>query len=88
MIIAEHKTDLIAEYADEVLIFEKGRLTNSGNTNHILASPDLIGRGVLPPQAALLSNKLKQYGISFDSIPITYDQALIVINRLLHTEKR
>lgn len=88
VIIAEHKTDLIAEYADEVLIFEKGRLANSGNTNHILASPELIDRGVLPPQAALLSNKLKQYGISFDSIPITYDQALIAINRLLHTEKR
>ncbi|MBC5689531.1 ABC transporter ATP-binding protein [Mediterraneibacter sp. NSJ-55] len=88
VIIAEHKTDLIAEYADEVLIFEKGRLTNRGNINHILSSPDLIDRGVLPPQAALLSNKLKQYGISFDSIPITYDQALNVINRLLHTEKR
>lgn len=73
--------DLVAEYADEVLVFQKGRLAASGETAKLLSDMSLLKSGVLLPQAARLGNLLKEMGFPLDRIPVTEEQAVNLIQR-------
>ena len=81
VILVEHKMDLVAEYADEVLVFHKGRLAASGETAKLLSDMSLLKSGVLLPQAARLGNLLKEMGFPLDRIPVTEEQAVNLIQR-------
>lgn len=81
VILVEHKMDLVAEYADEVLVFQKGRLAASGETAKLLSDMSLLKSGVLLPQAARLGNLLKEMGFPLDRIPVTEEQAVNLIQR-------
>lgn len=86
VILIEHKVDLIAEYADEVLVFEKGELIRSGAKQEVLTDISLMERGVQLPQVAVLGNKLVQRGLKLEYIPITSRQATEVIGKLIGKE--
>lgn len=81
VILVEHKMDLIAEYADEVLVFQNGRLAASGETEKLLSDKSLLNMGVTLPQAARLGNLLKEMGFPLDRIPITEAQVVELIQR-------
>ena len=74
IILVEHKIDLIAEYADEVFVLNKGRIIKSGLTQDVLSDISLLDSGVQLPQIALLGNELRKCGIELPYIPITERQ--------------
>lgn len=84
VILVEHKIDLIAEYADEVLVFQDGELISSGSTSEVLSDISLLEKGVQLPQASILGNKLIEAGVELDYIPVTEAQACEVINKVLN----
>lgn len=86
VILVEHKVDLIAEYADEVLVFGGGELIRSGAKQEVLTDISLMERGVQLPQMAILGNKLSERGLKLDYIPITGAQAKEVIGKLIGRE--
>lgn len=88
IILVEHKIDLIAEYADEVLVFEKGHLIKSGDKEKILSDISLLDRGVSLPQVAILGAKLKEKGFPLRKIPVTEDQAVRLIRESLKEGKQ
>lgn len=90
IIIAEHKTDWIAEYADEVLLLDKGRVYDKGNKTRILSNPALEEIGIMPPQVTLLCQKLRESGMPITTLPTTYAQTKTVLEKLLFpiVEKR
>ena len=90
IIIAEHKTDWIAEYVDEVVLLEKGRVYDKGNKTRILSNPALEEIGIMPPQVTLLCQKLRESGIPIITLPTTYAQTKTVLEKLLFpiVEKR
>jgi energy-coupling factor transport system ATP-binding protein len=58
IILAEHKLEPVATYADRVLILADGRLTADGAPREVLARPDLVELGLAPTrytQAAALA---------------------------------
>jgi len=75
IILVEHKVDLIAEYADEVLVLKNGKLIAQGKPEDILSDMSLPEQGVALPQVAVLGNMLRQKGFPIDRIPITEKQA-------------
>lgn len=81
VILVEHKMDLMAEYADEILVFQKGRLTASRETARLLSELSLLEMGVLMPQATRLGILLKEMGFPLDHIPVTEEQAVELIQR-------
>ena len=83
IILVEHKIDLIAEYADEVLVFEGGRLIKSGDKEKILSDMSLLDRGVALPQVAILGAKLREKGFPLEKIPVTEEQAVRMIGKSL-----
>lgn len=79
IILVEHKIDLIAEYADEVLVLQGGNLIAAGNKADVLSDMTLLEKGVQLPQVAILGSKLKEKGLPLSTIPVTEKQAVEVI---------
>ena len=78
IVLVEHKIDLIAEYADEVIVLKDAEVIAKGNTSEILSDITLMDKGVLIPQVAILGNKLKEKGLPISKIPVTEKEAVEV----------
>ena len=83
IILIEHKVDLLAEYADEILVLRDSELIKKGSKQTILSEISLLKENVQLPQMAILGNELKKRGLSIDQIPITESQAVKVIEGIL-----
>jgi energy-coupling factor transport system ATP-binding protein len=83
IILVEHKIDLIAEYADETLVFKDGRMIAAGEKEEILTDMSLLDQEIAIPQVAILGTKLREKGLQLDYIPITEKQAIEVISKAL-----
>ena len=83
IVLVEHKIDLIAEYADEVIVFKDSEVIAKGDKEAILSDITLMDKGVLIPQVAILGNILKQKGFPISKIPVTEKQAVEVFSAAL-----
>jgi energy-coupling factor transport system ATP-binding protein len=88
IILAEHKTDLIAEYADEVIVLEQGTVIRAGGKQEVLSDGVLADAGVSPPGAASLGTELSRMGVPLEYIPVTEAQSARVIGNLLGIRDR
>ena len=82
----EHKVDLIAEYADEVIALKEGRIIRKGAAADVLSDLSLMEQGVQLPQVAVLCNELRKKGVSFSKVPVTKAQAAAEIRKLMKKE--
>ena len=87
IILVEHKIDLIAEYADEVIAFKDGKVIANGKAEDVLSDVSLMKQGVNLPQVALLGQALKDKGLNIEKIPVTEKQAIEVISKALKERK-
>lgn len=83
VILVEHKVDLVAEYADEVLVLRNGELIRSGDRRTVLSDMTLLEQGVQLPQMAILGNKLRAAGLPLDTIPVTEREARELIGNVM-----
>ena len=88
IILVEHKIDLIAEYADEVIVLKDGAMIAKGDKKEILADMSLLEQGVALPQVAILGRKLQERGLPLSTIPVTEKQAVEVIEKALKERNR
>ena len=71
IILVEHKIELIAEYADEVLALEEGKLIRHGEKHEVLSDLSLLERDIELPQSVILVDELRKQGISIAEKVIT-----------------
>lgn len=83
IILVEHKIDLIAEYADEVLVLKGGKLIAGGDKAQVLSDVSLMEKGVQLPQVAILGSRLKEKGFPISEIPVTEKRAVELISAAL-----
>lgn len=83
IILVEHKVDLLAEYADEILVLKDGELIRSGPKQEILSDMQLLEKNVQLPQMSILGNELRKMGLAVDELPITEEQAEAVVRQCL-----
>ena len=84
IILVEHKIDLIAEYADEVLVLRGGKLIAGGDKAQVLSDISLMEQGVQLPQRAILGSRLKEKGFPISEIPVTEKRAVEIISAALN----
>lgn len=82
IILVEHKVDLMAEYADEVIAMKDGEIIACGPTHEVLSDTSLLDRGVALPQSALIGNALKEHGFDFDVVPVLEEEAVEQISKI------
>ena len=76
VVIVEHEVEVIASYADRVIVLDKGQIVSSGNVNDIFSDIDsLDGIGVRPPQVTAIASGLEKKGYHFENLPVTLDGA-------------
>ena len=83
VVLVEHKVDLLAEFADEIIVFKGGEMIRFGDKQAILSDLTLEQQGVQLPQFAILGDRLVQQGLPLDYIPITESQAIEVIGKAI-----
>jgi energy-coupling factor transporter ATP-binding protein EcfA2 len=64
ILIAEHKTDLLAGMCDEVIALETGRIVARGAAADVLGDESLESRGVAPPSDIMLRRLASAAGVS------------------------
>ena len=67
ILLVEHKTDVLARIADEVVVLEQGAVALSGPATPTLADPRLAELGVEPPAAAKLERMVRAAGIEWSA---------------------
>lgn len=65
ILIAEHKTDLLARLCDEVAVISAGRIVALGPAREILADPALAGWGVTAPAEIMLRQAVANAGLAW-----------------------
>jgi energy-coupling factor transport system ATP-binding protein len=82
IVLAEHKADLLAEFADTVLVLQDGVLARMGPASEVLADTGLAEIGAPLPQAAILGAELVRRGLPLGRIPVTADELAAALERL------
>lgn len=76
VILVEHKMELIAEYADEIIVLEHNSLYKYGDKQGIFSDSSLEEHGVRIPEVARLGNLLKDSQFPVQYIPMTVEEAV------------
>lgn len=75
IILVEHKIDLIAEYADRVVVMDDGEIIFNGETHEVLSNDKIEQHNVSMPIVSKLTYKLNEEKPGFfKNIPITLDE--------------
>jgi energy-coupling factor transporter ATP-binding protein EcfA2 len=67
VLLVEHKLDVLARIADEVVVLEGGAIALSGATATVLADPRLDELGVEPPAGVRLERSVRAAGIGWSA---------------------
>ncbi|MEI5993243.1 energy-coupling factor ABC transporter ATP-binding protein [Candidatus Enterococcus mansonii] len=81
VILVEHKVDLLAEYCDEILLMDSGKIVLAGNVEEVLSNPEVLTYGGQLPQVVLFFLQgIKEGKISVcKNIPLTIKEAYSVL---------
>ncbi len=84
VVMATHKSEEVAKFADRALILHQGRLIAQGTPQEVFEKAELLRRaGIRPPQVSQLANYLRGHSLLLSGFPITIEQARREIERLL-----
>ncbi|MEC0253994.1 energy-coupling factor ABC transporter ATP-binding protein [Paenibacillus lautus] len=76
IILVEHKIELIAEYADDVILLSEGEVAMQGSSQKILTDERALAFGAALPQYSLFGLDMRKRGMDLGSIPLTEKEAL------------
>jgi energy-coupling factor transporter ATP-binding protein EcfA2 len=67
ILLVEHKTDVIARLADEVVVLDHGAVVLSGSAAAVLADPRLAQLGVEPPARVRVERAVRAAGLGWSA---------------------
>ncbi|MGQ4833727.1 MAG: ABC transporter ATP-binding protein [Candidatus Asgardarchaeia archaeon] len=71
VIMITHDMYLVAEYSQRVIVLSQGEILLDGTPKEVFSKPDILAQSYLsPPQIALLSQRLSEFGFPQDIISI------------------
>ena len=84
VIVMEHEVEVMARYADRVIVMDKGRVVMNGTPQEIFTNvADLAEMNLRVPEAVVLARLLEKRGLWKGPIPIQTEPAVAAINELL-----
>ena len=82
IILVEHKLELIAEYAENILVLDEGEIILSGKANEVLNNKILLEKEIGMTQYSILSYELEKAGkVEFEEIPITKEKIVELLKK-------
>lgn len=83
VILVEHRLDLAAKYADQVIIMEAGEIVLDGEPREIFNSEKAWLLGVGIPKAVRLWNLLQENGLILGKVPVSSEEATRYLREVL-----
>lgn len=85
VVMAEHEVEVMARYADRVIVLDQGRIVANGSPREVFSRSELLQRiGLRPPQAAELAIALRdQFGAWSGDLPVTTEEAVETLDAAL-----
>jgi len=82
IILVEHKLELIAEYAENILVLDEGEIILSGKAEEVLNNKILLEKEIGMTQYSILSYELeKARKAEFEEIPITKEKIVELLKK-------
>jgi energy-coupling factor transport system ATP-binding protein len=85
VIIAEHEVEMMADYADRIIVLNKGEMLLNGTPEEVFSQVDVLQKvGLRPPQVTELTYRLQQKQNLFKDgkLPVTVDGAEKILELL------
>lgn len=80
IILVEHKMDLIAEYADDLLVMHKGELVMQGPVREVFANPQFEKYQIQYPHVTDIALQLQKMGTPLAFLPIRDEELAEALN--------
>ena len=82
IILVEHKLELIAEYAENILVLDEGKIILSGKASEVLNNKILLKKEIGMTQYSMLAYELEKAGkAKFEEIPITKEKIIELLKK-------
>ena len=82
IILVEHKLELIAEYAENILVLDEGEIILSGKANEVLNNKILLEKEIGMTQYSMLAYELEKSGkVDLEEIPITKEKIVELLKK-------
>ena len=82
IILVEHKLELIAEYAQNILVLDEGEIILSGKAEEVLNNKILLEKEIGMTQYSMLAYELEKSGkVEFEEIPITKEKIVKLLKK-------
>ena len=82
IILVEHKLELIAEYAEKIVVLDEGKIILSGKASEVLNNKSLLEKGIGMTQYSILAYELeKARKVEFEEIPITKEKTVELLKK-------
>ena len=82
IILVEHKLELIAEYAQNILVLDEGEIILSGKAEEVLNNKILLEKEIGMTQYSILAYELeKAEKVEFEEIPITKEKIVELLKK-------
>ena len=82
IILVEHKLELIAEYAQNILVLDEGEIILSGKAEEVLNNKILLEKEIGMTQYSILAYELEKSGkVEFEEIPITKEKIVKLLKK-------
>ena len=82
IILVEHKLELIAEYAENILVLDEGEIILSGKASEVLNNKILLEKEIGMTQYSILAYELEKSGkVEFEEIPITKEKIVELLKK-------
>ncbi len=88
VLIAEHKIDAVAQFADSILVMHEGRITMQGKPHQVFSqAEELHQMGLVAPTATEVAHELSKYGYTLDRWPLTAEEGILAFGELLESRE-
>ena len=82
IILVEHKLELIAEYAQNILVLDEGEIILSGKAEEVLNNKILLEKEIGMTQYSMLAYELEKSGkVDLEEIPITKEKTVELLKK-------
>lgn len=82
IILVEHKLELIAEYAEKIVVLDEGKIILSGKASEVLNNKSLLEKEIGMTQYSMLAYELeKARKIELEEIPITKEKTVELLKK-------
>jgi ABC-type glutathione transport system ATPase component len=80
IVIVEHEVEVMAAYADRIVVMSDGHVVLNGTPRDVLSQVDALATyRTRAPQVTQLAQRLQQRGRGLSEYPVTLDQALTLM---------